>query len=133
MLTTMEQESQTPKQTLSATVIRRPIHRRLHLRRRKLPVVRLGSKKPRRRLFLFRILRRFRLRWLKLHYACMLQKLKKYYSEVIKDIRDASATLESFQQRIFMESTFAVPVMGVSLSTFPSVPGSDRPRSHLFM
>ncbi|GAY38433.1 hypothetical protein CUMW_036670 [Citrus unshiu] len=99
-----------PNQTHWAALIRRPANRRLLLRRRKPPVIRLGGKKPRRGIFLVRILRRIRLRCLKLHYACMLRKLKKYYTQLVKDIRDASATLESFQQRLFMETTFGVPV-----------------------
>ncbi|KAK9231779.1 hypothetical protein WN943_022019 [Citrus x changshan-huyou] len=122
-----------PNQTHWAALIRRPGNRRLLLRRRKPPVIRLGGKKPRRGIFLVRILRRIRLRCLKLHYACMLRKLKKYYTQLVKDIRDASATLESFQQRLFMETTFGVPVVSVSsLSSFLSV---DRPapRSSMFM
>lgn len=106
---------------------RRVVRQGIQLRRRKLPSVRLGSKKPRRALA--RMFRRIRLRWLKLQYMCMMRKLKEFYRNLIKDMAAAGASLEAFQQRIFLESSFAVPVVGISLSTYPSVPGSDRPRT----
>ncbi|KAK2651980.1 hypothetical protein Ddye_011836 [Dipteronia dyeriana] len=124
-------------QALTAvTGLRLPLtRRRVFLRRRKLPVVRLGgtTKKSRRGVFLVRMFRKVRLRWLRLHYTCMIKKLKEYYLQMVKDIKDAGASLETFQQRILMEASFAVPVMGVSLSSFPSVAGSDRPRSLIYM
>jgi linoleate 9S-lipoxygenase len=72
--------------------------------------------------------RKIRLRWLKLKYMCMLKKLKESYKNMVKDLVEAGATLETFQQRIFMETSFAIP-LGVSLSSYPSLPGSDRPRT----
>ncbi|XP_062157244.1 uncharacterized protein LOC133864832 [Alnus glutinosa] len=99
------------------------------LRRRKLPTVRLGGKKPRRALTLVRIFRRIKLRWLKLHYMSTLRKLKEYYRNLVKDLVDAGATLETFHQRVLMEASLTVPVMGVSFNNYPSVPRSDRPRS----
>ncbi|KAI5311599.1 hypothetical protein L3X38_040772 [Prunus dulcis] len=42
-----------------------------------------------------------------------------------------AGSLETFHQRIFMETSFAIP-LGVSLSSYPPVAGSDRPRT-LFM
>ncbi|KAK3220289.1 hypothetical protein Dsin_014259 [Dipteronia sinensis] len=119
-----------------ATGLRLPLTcRRVFIRRRKLPVVRLGGtrKKPRRGVFLVRMFRKVRLRWLRLHYTCMIKKLKEYYLQMVKDIKEAGASLETFQQRILMEASFAVPVMGLSLSSFPSVAGSDRPRSLIYM
>lgn len=99
-------------------------------RRRRLPSVRLGEKKPRRRVVaLLRIFRRMRLKWLKLHYMRMMRKLKEYYRNLVKDLAAAGASLETFHQRILLETSFAVPVMGVSFSSYPSVPGSDRPRT----
>lgn len=86
-------------------------------RKRKPPTLRLGGKKPR---LLVRLLRRIRLRWLKLRYLCMLKKLKEYYKRVVKELIEAGGSLESFQQRILLETSFAVPVMGVSFSTYPS-------------
>ncbi|KAL6144456.1 hypothetical protein ACLB2K_055149 [Fragaria x ananassa] len=98
------------------------------LRRRKLPMARLGGKKPPRAVMLVRMFRKIRLRWLKLKYLCMLKKLKESYKNMVKDLMEAGASIETFQQRIFMETTFAIP-MGVSLSSYPSIPGSDRPRT----
>ncbi|XP_027337927.1 uncharacterized protein LOC113851603 [Abrus precatorius] len=101
-------------------------------RRRKVQTVRLGGKKPRRRIFgLLRIFRRMRVRWLKLQYVRMLKRLKEHYRNLVKDLVEAGATIETFHQRLFMESTFAIPV-GVNLSTYPSRFGSDRPRT-IFM
>ncbi|KAK9282222.1 hypothetical protein L1049_005136 [Liquidambar formosana] len=103
--------------TTATTTIRRPFGLKIHLRRRKLPYVRLGGKKPRQgRLFLVRILKKIRLRWVKHKYLCMLKKLKQYYRNMIKDLIEASASVESFQQRILMEASYAVPTMGVSFS-----------------
>ncbi|KAM1131771.1 hypothetical protein ACFX15_045566 [Malus domestica] len=107
------------------------IRRGFPIRRRKLPLVRLGGPKPRPGVVFARMLKKIRLRWLKLHYLCILKKLKKSYRNTVKDLMEAGASLEIFHQRVFMESTFAIP-MGVSLSSYPSVAGSDRPRT-LFM
>jgi len=102
-------------------------------RRRKVQTVRLGSKKPRRRLIggIVRMFKRMRVKWLKLQYLRLLKRLKEHYRNVVKDLIEAGATVETFQQRLFMESTFAVP-LGVNLSTYPSRFGSDYPRT-LFM
>lgn len=72
-----------------------------------------------------------RVKWLKLQYLRLLKRLKEHYRNVVKDLIEAGATIETFQQRLFMESTFAVP-LGVNLSTYPSRFGSDYPRT-LFM
>lgn len=101
------------------------------MRRRKVQTVRLGGKKPRRRLFggLVRIFRRMRVKWLKLQYLRLLKRLREHYRNLVKDMIEAGATIETFQQRLFMESTFAIPV-GVNL--YPSRFGSDYPRT-IFM
>ncbi|XVF74307.1 hypothetical protein PTKIN_Ptkin13bG0099900 [Pterospermum kingtungense] len=126
----MAVDQQTTPKTPPQTQLSR---RRIFLRRcNKLPTVRLGGKKPRRGLFIVRVLKKMRLRWLKLQYTCMLRKLRKYYRNLIKDIIEAGSTVEALQQRMFMESTFAVPVMGVSFSSFPSATASDRHRPLLF-
>ncbi|KAK7389672.1 hypothetical protein VNO78_24912 [Psophocarpus tetragonolobus] len=102
------------------------------LRRRKVHTVRLGGKKPRRRILgLLKMFGRMRLRWVKLQYVRMVKRLKEQYLNLVKDLVQAGSTIETFQQRLFMESTFAIPV-GVNLSTYPSRYGSDRPRS-IFM
>ncbi|KAL5822353.1 hypothetical protein ACOSQ3_020261 [Xanthoceras sorbifolium] len=134
----LESPTNYPNQALLTTGLRLPTRRRVFLRRRKLPVVRLGggggkTKNHRRGVFLVRMFRKVRLRWLKLHYTFMLRKLKEHYHQLVKDMKEAGASLETFQQRILMETSFAVPVMGVSFSSFPSVAGSDRPRSLIYM
>lgn len=103
---------------------------RIPLRRRKLPTIRLGGdKKPRRVVTLAKIFRRMRLRWLKLQYMLMLKKVKEYYKNLIKDLKEAGATLETFHHRLLLEASLAVPVMGVSFNNYPYLPGSDRPRT----
>ncbi|XP_050234887.1 uncharacterized protein LOC126683097 [Mercurialis annua] len=103
------------------TTFRCPNRRRIFLRRRKLPTLRLGGKKSGRGVSLLRMLRKVRLRWLKLQYWCMLKKLKEYYSNLIKDVIEGGAILDSYQQRL------GVPVMAFNF--YPSVPGPNRPRS----
>ncbi|KAE7999038.1 hypothetical protein FH972_003523 [Carpinus fangiana] len=118
-----------PTETPIIPAVRGPTTRlQISLRRRKLPTVRLGGKKPRRGFTLARVFRRLRLRWLKLQYTCMLKKLREYYRNLVKDMVDAGATLETFHQRVLMEASLAVPVLGVSFNNYPSVSGSARPR-----
>ncbi|GAU32989.1 hypothetical protein TSUD_358560 [Trifolium subterraneum] len=102
-------------------------------RRRKVQTVKLGGKKPRRRLIggIVRIFRKMRVKWLKLQYLKLFKRLKEHYRNLVKDLIEAGASIETFQQRIFMESTFAIP-LGVNLSTYPSRFGSDYPRT-IFM
>ncbi|KAE8700725.1 Subtilase family protein [Hibiscus syriacus] len=125
-----------PRQTHVITASRCQARRRvlfLRLRRHnKLPTVRLGGKKPRRGLLIVKVLKKMRLRWLKLQYSCMWRKMKKYYNDLVKDLVEAGSAVEALHQRMFMESTFAVPVMGVSFASYPSATGSDRPRPYFF-
>lgn len=88
--------------------------------RRPLPSVRLGGKKPRRKFSLVRLCRRAKLKWLRLKYSCMLKKLKKYYESFVKDMMEGSRTIEAFQQRMLLETSFAVPAMGLSFNAYPS-------------
>ncbi|KAG6384061.1 hypothetical protein SASPL_156140 [Salvia splendens] len=88
--------------------------------RPQLPTVRLGGKKPRRGFFLLRLCKKAKLKWLKLKYLSMLKKLKSYYKDLVKDMIEGSGTIESFQQRMLLETSFAVPVMGLSLNSYPS-------------
>ncbi|XP_041020056.1 uncharacterized protein LOC121261653 [Juglans microcarpa x Juglans regia] len=121
-----------PAQTHLTPAVRYSARRQIPLRRRrKLPIVRLGSdgKKPRRVLTLVKMFRGIRLRWLKLQYIRMMRKFKEYYRNLVKDLMEAGATLETFHQRVIMEASLAVPVMGVSFNSYPSVPGSHRPRT----
>ncbi|KAK1360300.1 Receptor-type tyrosine-protein like [Heracleum sosnowskyi] len=107
------------KKCYTTSLFRWPTRTRLiPLRRRRvLPTVRLGGKKnTRRKFFIIRILRRIKLRWIKMK----LKKLREYYHALIKDVIDGNASVEAFQQRLLMEASFAIPVMGLSINTFPS-------------
>ncbi|KAB1218345.1 hypothetical protein CJ030_MR3G026225 [Morella rubra] len=112
--------------------VRYPARRQIPLRRRKLPVVRLGGKKTRKVFTIAKAFRKIKLRWLKLQYIRMLKKLKEYYRNLVKDLMEAGATLETFHHRVIMEASLAVPAMGISLNNYPSVAGSDRPRTLIF-
>ncbi|XP_057535611.1 uncharacterized protein LOC130813765 [Amaranthus tricolor] len=118
-------------QTTNSTTISWPNRPKIRLRRRgrRLPSIQLGGKKPRRGFFLARFIRRIRLRWQKIHYSCMLRKLKMYYKSLIKDLIEANASVESYQQRVLMETSFAVPVVGVSFCSYPSAAAMANPRS----
>ncbi|GMI77876.1 hypothetical protein HRI_001456900 [Hibiscus trionum] len=115
------------------TTHRHPRRRIFFIRRQnnKLPTVRLGGKKPRRRLSIMKILRK-KIKWVKLQYTCMLRKVAKHYRNLIKDLVEASASIEALQQRMLIESTFAVPVTGVSFSSFTPGSASDLPKTMLF-
>ncbi|KAL3528581.1 hypothetical protein ACH5RR_007903 [Cinchona calisaya] len=119
-----------PTTTTATMATFRTTRRRLSFRRRKLPTVRLGgNKKPRKGFFLVRLFRRVKLKSLKNKYFCMLKKLKNYYTSLVKDIIEAGGTIESFHQRVLLETSFAVPVMGISFNSFPNNYGLDHHRS----
>ncbi|CAI9280952.1 unnamed protein product [Lactuca saligna] len=104
---------------LSTGIHRCSVRRRLWPLRRqkkknKLPTVRLGGK----RQLLVRFLKRIRIKWMKMKKACTLKKLKEYYYSVLKDVIEAGGSFETFQQRLLLETSFAVPVMGLSFNTF---------------
>lgn len=79
-------------------------------RRRRLPTVRLGGNKPRRGFLLGRVCRKAKLKWVKAKYLCMVKKVKEYY----KDVVEGPGTIESFHQRMLLETSFAIPVMGLT-------------------
>ncbi|KAJ8755890.1 hypothetical protein K2173_024435 [Erythroxylum novogranatense] len=106
-----------PHQTPLTPTFRWPTRRRVSLRRRKPLTARLGGKKPGRGAILMRMFRRMRLRCLKLRYARMVRKLKAYYLNLVKDMKNGAATIEAYHQRLLMETSFLVPVVGVPLST----------------
>ncbi|THG05834.1 uncharacterized protein LOC114307197 [Camellia sinensis] len=113
--------------TTTTAYFRWPYRLKPPLRRRKPPTIRLGGKKKHRRgLLLGRLFRRARLRWLKLKYSCMINKLKQYYRSIVREMTEASGSIESVQQRILMETSFAIPVMGISFYSFPNAYGMDR-------
>ncbi|KAI4381034.1 hypothetical protein MLD38_007152 [Melastoma candidum] len=91
-----------------------PQRKAVPIRHRKLPTVRLGWKnRPRKRNpLIVRIWRKIRLR-------SFLRKLKEYYQQVVRDIVDAGASYEAFQQRLLMETTGTVPI-GIGLNRFPT-------------
>ncbi|XP_057786729.1 uncharacterized protein LOC131004135 [Salvia miltiorrhiza] len=91
---------------------------RLRRGRPRLPTVRLGGRKPRGRLL--RLCKKAKLKWVKLKYLSMLKKIKKYYQGLVRDMIEGSGSIESFQQRILLETSFAVPVMGLSFNAYPS-------------
>ncbi|KAB5564009.1 hypothetical protein DKX38_004063 [Salix brachista] len=112
----MAQEHDIPlKNTHLAATSQWPLRRRLSIRRRKLPIIRLGGggggggKPRRRRMFLMRMLRGMRLRWLKLQYLSLLKKLKEYHRDLIKDFKVSGSSIEAYNQRLLMETSFAVP------------------------
>ncbi|XP_015078948.1 uncharacterized protein LOC107022886 [Solanum pennellii] len=97
--------------------------RKFSLRKKKLPTVRLGGGKNinnRRRFSVAKLFRRVKLRWLKVQYTCLLKKMREYYQSAVKDIMENGGALDSFQQRLLLETSFAVPVMGLSFNTFPN-------------
>ncbi|CAN4100064.1 unnamed protein product [Withania somnifera] len=112
--------------TISNTFRWGPLPRRkISLRKKRLPTVRLGSggKKndnTRRGFAVGKIFRRLKLQWLKLQYMCLLKKLREYYQCAVKDIMENSGAVDAFQQRLLLETSFAVPVMGLSFNTFPN-------------
>ncbi|KAD4889399.1 hypothetical protein E3N88_21472 [Mikania micrantha] len=94
---------------MDTVVYRCTVRRRiwpLRRNKKKLPTVRLGGK----RQLLVRILKRIRIRWMKMKKACTLKKLKEYYYSVLKDVMEAGGSFETFQRRLMLETSFAVPI-----------------------
>ncbi|KAL4195767.1 hypothetical protein AMTRI_Chr04g242720 [Amborella trichopoda] len=83
-------------------------------RRRKMPLIRLGNR--RRSLFSGRLFRGFRLRWLRLQSVYLLKRLRAFYFRLIKDLADAGASTEVWQQRVMMETYFVAPVLPRNLA-----------------
>ncbi|KAK1434236.1 hypothetical protein QVD17_11155 [Tagetes erecta] len=100
---------------LQCTDVRRRIWP-LRRRKKKVATVRLGGK----RQLLVKTLRRIRMKWMKMKKACSLKKLKEYYYSVLKDVIEGGGTFETYQQRLILETSFAVPVMGLSFNTYHS-------------
>ncbi|OIW17533.1 hypothetical protein TanjilG_22645 [Lupinus angustifolius] len=62
--------------------------------------------------------------------AARWEELKEYYKNLMKDLVEGAATIETFHQRLLMESSsFAMPLGVSSFSTYPSRLGSDCPRT----
>ncbi|THG04153.1 hypothetical protein TEA_015494 [Camellia sinensis var. sinensis] len=115
--------------TTTTAYFRWPYRLKPPLRRRKPPTIRLGGKKKHRRgLLLGRLFRRARLRWLKLKYSCMINKLKQYYRSIVREMTEASGSIESVQQRILITdlclaemSLFFLPPSWAALAGVASV------------
>lgn len=122
----MAQDQELHDQNLSLTnpnrrVVRRPII----LRRRKVATIRLGGKRA--VGLIGKVRRSIRVKWVKLQWLYMLRKVREYYRKTLKELKEASATIEAFQQRVLLETSFAIPVMGVSFNNYPSLAASNRP------
>ncbi|KAL6496927.1 hypothetical protein OROGR_028856 [Orobanche gracilis] len=109
--------SQKPIRHRSAITFRWNLHRR---RRQRLPIARLGGENPRRGSFAASLCKKVKLKWVRVKYLTLLRKLKKYYDSCVKDLMGGSGAIESFQQRMLLETSFAIPVMGLSLNAYPS-------------
>ncbi|CAN4098544.1 unnamed protein product [Withania somnifera] len=92
--------------------------RKISLRKKRLPTVRLGGLK--RGFTIAKLFKRVKLQWLKLQYMCLLKKLREYYQCAVKDMMENGGAVDAFQQRLLLETSFAVPVMGLSFNTFPN-------------
>ncbi|KAL9665326.1 hypothetical protein QQ045_020745 [Rhodiola kirilowii] len=79
--------------------------------------IRLGGPRQRR---VTRYLMALKMKWLRLKQAFMLRKLRQYYRKFIKELIDSAASVDAFQRQLVAEASFAVPVMGISFSSYPS-------------
>lgn len=65
------------------------------------------------------MIRRIRVRWMKLKKACALKKLKEYYLCVLKELTENdNGSFEKRQQLLLMESSFGIPVMGITFNAY---------------
>ncbi|KAM0020292.1 hypothetical protein Hdeb2414_s0025g00665591 [Helianthus debilis subsp. tardiflorus] len=93
-------------------------------KKKKPPTVRLGGQRRHSRggggsgSTMVRLIQRVRIKWLKLKKARVLKKLKEYYLCVLKDITERDRSLAKHNQLLLMETSFAVPVMGISINSF---------------
>ncbi|CAA0821156.1 Unknown protein [Striga hermonthica] len=115
--------NQTPINRHPATTFRWTLRRR---RRPRLPTAQLGGKK--RGFFIPRLCRKAKLKWMRVKYMkLMLKKIKKYYLSFVEDLMEGGRAIESFQQRMLLESSFAVPALGLSFNSYPSTSELHRP------
>ncbi|CAH1425423.1 unnamed protein product [Lactuca virosa] len=95
-------------------------------RKKKLPTVRLGGGQSQSQLqgggsgsLMAGMIRRIRVRWMKLKKACALKKLKEYYLCVLKELTENdNGSFEKRQQLLLMESSFGIPVMGITFNAY---------------
>ncbi|KAL9664088.1 hypothetical protein QQ045_019485 [Rhodiola kirilowii] len=104
--------------TTTPTTLGFGLRSRLTMRlRRKGVSIRLGGPRQRR---VTRYLKALKMKWLRLKQAFMLRKLRQYYRKLIRELIDSAASADAFQRRLVAEASFAVPVMGISFSSYPS-------------
>lgn len=95
--------------------------RKISLRRKKFPVVQAeaGGKKHGRKFSPVKIFRRDRLKGKKLQ-CISLKKIKECYWLAVNDILEGHQAIHTFQQQLVVNTSFAIPVMGLSFTTFPN-------------
>lgn len=59
------------------------------------------------------------MKFLKLKCNGLVKNLRGYYRSLINDMIEGSGSVDAFQQRLILETSFAVPVMGF-FSSFPT-------------
>ncbi|XP_006367927.1 uncharacterized protein [Solanum tuberosum] len=100
----------------NSTSIFSQARRKMSFRRKKLLVVPLevGGKKK------LSIFRRDGLKGKKLQYLGM-KKIKEYcYWLAVNDILERHQANDTFEQRLVVDTSFAIPMMGLSFATFPN-------------
>ncbi|GJY44326.1 hypothetical protein Tco_0432539 [Tanacetum coccineum] len=116
--TTLEIEKPPPTNTILRRANTRRSFWRLR-RKKKLPTVRLGGQRQQGgRSVMVKMIRRIRFRWTNLKKVWALKKLKEYYLCILKDLTENDRSIEKHQQMLLMETSFAVPVMGISFNSF---------------
>uniref|UniRef100_A0A804I8X5 Uncharacterized protein n=1 Tax=Musa acuminata subsp. malaccensis TaxID=214687 RepID=A0A804I8X5_MUSAM len=96
---------------------RRPTVLRLPRRRRRMAVVRLGSRRGwrwRGRRLLAGLLRRLRLRCLAAKYRAALSRLRSCHAALVRDLMDGAASIEAVQSQLVMEPYFTAPFFPVT-------------------
>ncbi|KAH0702550.1 hypothetical protein KY290_017868 [Solanum tuberosum] len=106
------------KSHANSTSIFSQARRKMSFRRKKLPVVQVeaGGKKHRQKVSPVKIFRRDGLKGKKLQCLSM-KKIKECYWLAVNDILEASDT---FERRLVVDTSFAIPMMGLSFTTFPN-------------
>ncbi|KAH0687721.1 hypothetical protein KY284_018274 [Solanum tuberosum] len=97
------------KSHVNSTSIFSQARRKMSFRGKKLPVVQpeAGGKKQRRKFSPVKIFRRDGLKGKKLHY-------------LVNDILEGHGASDTFERRFVVDTSFAIPMMGLSFTTFPN-------------
>ncbi|KAG6593556.1 hypothetical protein SDJN03_13032, partial [Cucurbita argyrosperma subsp. sororia] len=110
-----ESQPKDEAQSLLHSSHRRPHRRWIHLRRKRLPIVRLGGERPPRAAAHWRSIR-FRKWLMKIRCDCLVKKLKQLFGKGTGSGGDGGGGFDAFLKRILMEISLAVPVLGASLA-----------------